>query len=110
MLDKTNWTTRTDLTMHEINALVRVRERLELNEINVDMSDCYNCIGAHMARALGRNPMQYVQYDHGVYNGKFRPLFYPNVGGNEKQCSSTDTWEAAQAITNFLNGSDLPWA
>lgn len=100
MLDRTNYTTRTDISREEVNALVEVRTQLELDQIWIDMSDYCHCIGGHVAMRLKVSVLSYVPYAK-----ELRPLYYPPSGFFYRNNNAT----TAQAITNFLNGSDDPW-
>lgn len=110
MLDKTNYTTRTDLSPEEIRALVTVRTKLETGEISLNMGNCCNCIGGHMMVELGvaSGPVHIHDYVYESRHGKFAALFWPRP--TYEGLLSLTQEGGIQAITNFLNGSDKPWA
>jgi hypothetical protein len=105
MLDRTNYTTRTDLTPQEIQALVNVRTKLETGEIgDFSMGVCTSCIGGYMAQELRKVRHEFVRNNR---TSKFGGLFYPYL--DHDSLSRLSRAGAIQAITNFLGGSDTPW-
>lgn len=131
MLDN-SYTTRTDLTLEEVTALVRVRTALERGEITVKQfhmdtiwsgahSQCKSmgCIGgwmgsfrqeSHAKENLDFRPQnlrggiddKFMQHMH---DGKFRPLFFPS----DWIMNSALPEEGIRAINNFLQGMKRPW-
>jgi hypothetical protein len=118
MLDRTNYTTRTDLSPEELMLLIRVRTGLETGEIDtkhfvMDTLWCgtYGCIGGwmdHYARqnAKGNGDQSGSRHYWTILNlSKFRPLFYPTAW---KMHVATPA-DGIQAINNFLAGRSRPW-
>lgn len=107
MLDKTNYTTRTDLTPEEISALVIVREKFVSSQVHgFNMQSCSSCIGHFVGMEMGLSPVAATNWTHQfAHRGTFQQLFFPDYGKAYKDITPSD---AAIAITNFLNGDTHP--
>jgi hypothetical protein len=109
MLDKTNFTTRTDITQEQATALATVRTKLENGEYSrFAMQSICGCIGFHMGCEMGMGHVAAQIFVSENHKGTpFSPLFYPYARLEELAVLNRNG--AISAITNFLNGSNTPW-
>lgn len=137
MLDRTNFTTRTDLELKEIEALCRVRTALETGEIsarrfrmdtvwepnNYNKCGSVGCLGGWASYYLGlqRNQMDTWMagyklsslgaIDTGIDTGLIfaSSRFYYLFYPSDAVMNVAKPADGAQAITNFLMGEANPW-
>lgn len=128
MLDKTNYTTRTDLEHEEVMALVEVREDLLSGKISAqqfnmsfimvpianDECGSIGCIGGWAGIKMGLDFMQTECWMNGSSLSEVRDRVFPKINYRFRSLFFPKYWNAtpadgAKAITRFLNGDNDPW-